>query len=151
MAARRGRESPDSPCRSSHDCQFTRRRQCSTKGYSSLRAKYRWLERPDQPRRCASCPGEDPHTEWVSWAAQGCDGQVARLANPGCGLGCAMELTSEEGRVLGCLVEKQLTTPQLYPLTESALIAACNQSTNRNPVVVYDVSTVRITTRGLRE
>ena len=62
-----------------------------------------------------------------------------------------MELTSEEGRVLGCLVEKQLTTPQLYPLTESALIAACNQSTNRNPVVVYDVSTVRITTRGLRE
>jgi len=62
-----------------------------------------------------------------------------------------MELTSEEGRVLGCLVEKQLTTPQLYPLTESALIAACNQSTNRNPVVVYDVSTVRITARGLRE
>jgi uncharacterized protein YceH (UPF0502 family) len=62
-----------------------------------------------------------------------------------------MELTSEEGRVLGCLVEKQLTTPQLYPLTESALIAACNQSTNRNPVVVYDVSTVRITARSLRE
>ena len=62
-----------------------------------------------------------------------------------------MELTSEEGRVLGCLVEKQLTTPQLYPLTESASIAACNQSTNRNPVVVYDVSTVRITARSLRE
>jgi uncharacterized protein YceH (UPF0502 family) len=62
-----------------------------------------------------------------------------------------MELTSEEGRVLGCLVEKQLTTPQLYPLTESALIAACNQSTNRKPVVVYDVSTVRITARSLRE
>jgi uncharacterized protein YceH (UPF0502 family) len=62
-----------------------------------------------------------------------------------------MELTSEEGRVLGCLVEKQLTTPQLYPLTESALIAACNQSTNRNPMVVYDVSTVRITARSLRE
>ena len=62
-----------------------------------------------------------------------------------------MELTSEEGRVLGCLVEKQLTTPQSYPLTESALIAACNQSTNRNPVVVYDVSTVRITARSLRE
>src|SRR5665647_387928 len=40
---------------------------------------------------------------------------------------------------------------RLYPLTESALIAACNQSTNRNPVVVYDVSTVRITARGLRE
>jgi uncharacterized protein YceH (UPF0502 family) len=62
-----------------------------------------------------------------------------------------MELTSEEGRVLGCLVEKQLTTPQLYPLTENALIAACNQTTNRDPVVAYDVSTVRITVRGLRE
>jgi uncharacterized protein YceH (UPF0502 family) len=62
-----------------------------------------------------------------------------------------MELTSEEGRVLGCLVEKQLTTPQLYPLTENALIAACNQTTNRDPVVAYDVSTLRITVRSLRE
>ena len=62
-----------------------------------------------------------------------------------------MELTSEEGRVLGCLVEKQLTTPQLYPLTEKALIAACNQATNRDPVVAYDVSTIRITVRSLRE
>jgi uncharacterized protein YceH (UPF0502 family) len=62
-----------------------------------------------------------------------------------------MELTSQEGRVLGCLVEKQLTTPQLYPLTENALIAACNQTTNRDPVVSYDVSTLRITARSLRE
>jgi uncharacterized protein YceH (UPF0502 family) len=62
-----------------------------------------------------------------------------------------MALTSEEGRVLGCLVEKELTTPQLYPLTENALIAACNQTTSRDPVVFYDVSTVRRTVRGLRE
>jgi len=62
-----------------------------------------------------------------------------------------MELTSEEGRVLGCLVEKQLTTPQQYPLTENALMAACNQATNRDPVVAYDVATVRITARSLRE
>ena len=62
-----------------------------------------------------------------------------------------MELTSQEGRVLGCLVEKQLTTPQLYPLTDNALIAACNQSTSRDPVVAYDVSTVRIAARSLRE
>jgi uncharacterized protein YceH (UPF0502 family) len=62
-----------------------------------------------------------------------------------------MELTSEEGRVLGCLVEKELTTPQQYPLTENALMAACNQATNRDPVVAYDVSTVRITARSLRE
>ncbi|MEP7193736.1 MAG: YceH family protein [Actinomycetota bacterium] len=62
-----------------------------------------------------------------------------------------MELTSEEGRVLGCLVEKQLTTPQQYPLTENALMAACNQTTNRDPVVAYDVSSIRIAARSLRE
>jgi uncharacterized protein YceH (UPF0502 family) len=62
-----------------------------------------------------------------------------------------VELTSQEGRVLGCLVEKQLTTPQQYPLTDNALIAACNQTTSRDPVVAYDVSTVRIAARSLRE
>ena len=62
-----------------------------------------------------------------------------------------MELTDAEGRVLGCLVEKQLTTPQLYPLTDNALIAACNQTTNREPVVAYDVATVRMAVRTLRE
>jgi uncharacterized protein len=56
-----------------------------------------------------------------------------------------------EGRVLGALVEKQLTTPQLYPLTENALLAACNQTTSREPVVSYDVSTLRIAVRSLRE
>ena len=53
--------------------------------------------------------------------------------------------------MLGCLVEKQLTTPQLYPLTENALLGACNQSTARDPVVSYDVPTVRLAVRGLRE
>lgn len=62
-----------------------------------------------------------------------------------------MELTVEEGRVLGCLVEKQLTTPQAYPLTDSALIAACNQTTNRDPVVAYDITEVRLAVRSLRE
>ncbi len=62
-----------------------------------------------------------------------------------------MRLSVQEGRVLGCLVEKQLTTPQLYPLTENALIAACNQSTSREPVVAYDVATVRMAVRTLRE
>jgi hypothetical protein len=61
-----------------------------------------------------------------------------------------VELTAEEGRVLGCLVEKQLTTPQQYPLTENALLAACNQSTSREPVVAYDVGTVRLAVRELR-
>lgn len=62
-----------------------------------------------------------------------------------------MELTPEEGRVLGCLVEKELTTPQAYPLTDNALIAACNQSTSRDPVVSYDVATVRLAVRALRD
>ena len=62
-----------------------------------------------------------------------------------------MELTFAEGRVLGCLVEKELTTPQLYPLTDNALVAACNQTTNREPVVEYDVATVRLAVRSLRE
>lgn len=62
-----------------------------------------------------------------------------------------MALTEAEGRVLGCLIEKQLTTPQLYPLTDNALIAACNQTTNRDPVVAYDVATVRMAVRTLRE
>ena len=57
----------------------------------------------------------------------------------------------EEGRVLGCLVEKELTTPLQYPLTDNALIAACNQSTSRDPVVNYDVAAVRMAVRGLRD
>ena len=62
-----------------------------------------------------------------------------------------MELTAEEGRVLGALVEKELTTPQGYPLTDNALLAACNQTTSRDPVVSYDVATVRLAVRSLRE
>ena len=62
-----------------------------------------------------------------------------------------MELTPEEGRVLGALVEKELTTPQGYPLTDNALLAACNQTTSRDPVVSYDVATVRVAVRSLRE
>jgi uncharacterized protein YceH (UPF0502 family) len=62
-----------------------------------------------------------------------------------------VELTAPEGRVLGALVEKERTTPQGYPLTENALLAACNQTTSRDPVVSYDVATVRMAVRGLRE
>ena len=50
---------------------------------------------------------------------------------------------SAELRVLGCLIEKQRTTPDAYPLTLNSLRLACNQSTNRDPVVDYDESTVR--------
>src|SRR3954470_10043315 len=54
-----------------------------------------------------------------------------------------MDLDAVEVRVLGCLVEKQRTTPDVYPLSLNALRAACNQSTNRDPVVDYDEATIR--------
>lgn len=53
------------------------------------------------------------------------------------------ELTDVQVRILGVLIEKQLATPQQYRLTENALIAGCNQSTNRDPIVDYDQSDVR--------
>lgn len=52
-------------------------------------------------------------------------------------------LTAAETRVLGCLLEKQRTTPEQYPLSLNALRLACNQSTNRDPVVDYDEATLR--------
>ncbi|MEN3279452.1 MAG: uncharacterized protein V7607_592 [Solirubrobacteraceae bacterium] len=54
-----------------------------------------------------------------------------------------MDLTAAEIRVLGCLLEKQRTTPEAYPLSLNALRLACNQSTNRDPVVDYDEATIR--------
>lgn len=54
-----------------------------------------------------------------------------------------LELNPVETRVLGCLIEKQRTTPDTYPLTLNALRLACNQSTNRDPVVEYDEPTIR--------
>jgi uncharacterized protein YceH (UPF0502 family) len=56
-----------------------------------------------------------------------------------------------ELRVLGCLIEKQRTTPDQYPLSLNALRLACNQSTNRDPVVDYDETTVRDAIRRLSE
>ena len=54
-----------------------------------------------------------------------------------------MEPDAVEIRVLGCLIEKQRTTPDVYPLTLNALRLACNQSTNRDPIVEYDENTIR--------
>jgi uncharacterized protein len=54
-----------------------------------------------------------------------------------------MEPDAVEIRVLGCLIEKQRTTPDAYPLSLNALRLACNQSTNRNPVVDYDEAVIR--------
>ena len=60
-------------------------------------------------------------------------------------------LTDIEARVLGSLVEKQLTTPEYYPLTLNALINACNQKSNRDPMVNYDETTVNQCLETLRD
>src|SRR5438270_9408369 len=62
-----------------------------------------------------------------------------------------IELGAEELRVIGSLIEKELTTPQQYPLTLNALMLACNQTSNRNPVVTYDERTVEDTVMGLKD
>src|SRR5690348_4569323 len=62
-----------------------------------------------------------------------------------------MELTAVQGRVIGCLIEKERATPQNYPLTLNALRLACNQSTNRDPVVDYDDHTIEAALGTLRE
>jgi uncharacterized protein len=54
-----------------------------------------------------------------------------------------MDADAVEIRVLGCLIEKQRTTPDGYPLSLNALRLACNQSTNRDPIVDYDEATIR--------
>jgi uncharacterized protein YceH (UPF0502 family) len=54
-----------------------------------------------------------------------------------------VEADPVELRVLGCLIEKQRTTPDQYPLSLNALRLACNQTTNRDPVVEYDEPTIR--------
>ena len=54
-----------------------------------------------------------------------------------------MDLTPEEVRVLGALIEKQRTTPDQYPLSLNAIRLACNQSTNRDPIVEFDEATIR--------
>ncbi|GAB6190392.1 YceH family protein [Desulfocastanea catecholica] len=60
-------------------------------------------------------------------------------------------LTDDEVRVLGCLLEKEMATPDYYPLTLNALINACNQKSNRDPVVSFDEETVVYALNGLRE
>lgn len=59
-------------------------------------------------------------------------------------------LTSEQVRVLACLVEKEATVPDAYPLTANAVRAACNQTSSREPVVDYDDATVRSTLEELK-
>ncbi|BBA32585.1 UPF0502 protein SCD_n02730 [Methylocaldum marinum] len=58
-------------------------------------------------------------------------------------------LTPNEARVIGCLIEKEITAPDQYPLSLNALTNACNQKSNRDPVLELDESTIRQTVDGL--
>lgn len=60
-------------------------------------------------------------------------------------------LNAAEARVLGCLLEKEMATPEYYPLSLNGLVNACNQKSNREPVVSYDERTVVLALDGLKE
>ena len=60
------------------------------------------------------------------------------------------QLEAAEARVLGSLLEKEITTPDYYPLSLNALVNACNQKSNRDPVAAYDEATVENALAGLR-
>ena len=61
------------------------------------------------------------------------------------------KLTEVEARIVGALIEKQLTTPEYYPLTLNALVAACNQKSNRDPVTNYSEEIIEKALEDLRE
>jgi uncharacterized protein len=56
-----------------------------------------------------------------------------------------IELSPIEARVIGCLIEKQITTPDQYPLSLNALVNACNQKSNRDPVMSADEAAIQVT------
>ncbi|WP_316737376.1 YceH family protein [Pedobacter aquatilis] len=60
------------------------------------------------------------------------------------------DLSAEEQRVLGSLIEKSRITPDYYPMTLNSLTAACNQKSSRNPVVNYDEESVTLTLNSLK-
>lgn len=60
-----------------------------------------------------------------------------------------LNLTANEARIIGCLMEKSIVTPDQYPLTLNSLTNACNQKSGRNPVISLDQGLVQHTARGL--
>jgi len=62
-----------------------------------------------------------------------------------------MLLSNEEARVFGCLIEKSQATPEYYPMTLNALVAACNQKTSRDPVVEYSPDEVEDALLNLKQ
>src|SRR5947209_1020590 len=78
--------------------------------------------------------------DWVRFVCPHADAWRFDILNP------VEPLHAVEIRVLGALIEKDITTPEYYPLTVNALVNACNQKSNRDPIVDYDEETVE---RGL--
>jgi len=74
----------------------------------------------------------------------------SETSSPGTPAKPAPLLTFEESRVLGCLLEKEATTPDQYPLSFNSLFSACNQSSNREPVTSFGTDTVEEAMEGLR-
>jgi uncharacterized protein YceH (UPF0502 family) len=62
-----------------------------------------------------------------------------------------MQLTPIEARVLGCLIEKEITTPEYYPLSLNALLSACNQKSSREPVMTVSEDEARTALRSLED
>src|ERR1019366_3214185 len=62
----------------------------------------------------------------------------------------ALELTVSQARVLGALLEKEFVTPDAYPMTANALVVACSQTTNRDPVIRLEASTVEMAALTLK-
>src|SRR5690554_6454927 len=61
------------------------------------------------------------------------------------------QLSPEEQRVMGSLIEKSRATPEYYPMTLNSLLAACNQKSSRNPVVQYNEEDVTLSLNSLRK
>jgi len=85
---------------------------------------------------------------WVAFEAAAARARAGQIRRGGVNL--EPLLTDVEVRVVGSLVEKQLTTPDYYPLTLNALVHACNQVSNRDPVVSYDERAVEDAIDSLR-
>jgi hypothetical protein len=84
-----------------------------------------------QPDRM-SPDGDEPHFFQFDWTDRRPEDDQMNI-----------ELTALEARVIGCLIEKQITTPDQYPLSLNALTNACNQKSNRDPVLDLDERAVQ--------
>src|ERR1700676_3372727 len=72
-----------------------------------------------------------------------CGERGSHRHGPGANVTMNIELSPLEARVIGCLIEKQITTPDQYPLSLNALVNACNQKSNRDPVMEVDEATIQ--------